>query len=89
MIDFGFSELAASDVLLANDLAELLASSSLQVGSERAVANAVAVVGGGGLATALPRLQLWALSGATHTGLKAHDGLLDDLRTRVAQAGGG
>ena len=36
MIDFGFSEVAASDLLLANDVAELVASSSVVVGAERA-----------------------------------------------------
>ena len=45
MIDFGFSEVAASDLLVANDVAELLASSSVQVGAERAVANAAAASG--------------------------------------------
>ena len=35
IIDFGFSELAASDHLLATDLAELLASSATKVGAER------------------------------------------------------
>ena len=34
LIDFGFSEMAASDLLLATDVAELLASSSLYVGRE-------------------------------------------------------
>ena len=34
LIDFGFRELVASDLLLATDVAELLASSSLSVGSE-------------------------------------------------------
>ena len=43
IIDFGFSELAASDHLLATDLAELLASSATKVGAERAVAAGVAV----------------------------------------------
>ena len=42
MIDFGFSELAASDLLLATDLAELVTSLSLKVGPERAVALAEA-----------------------------------------------
>ena len=42
LIDFGFSEVAASDLLLATDVAELLASSSLCVGPERAVAHAAA-----------------------------------------------
>jgi undecaprenyl-diphosphatase len=86
MIDFGFSELAASDLLLANDMAELLASSSLQVGPERAVGNAVAVAGGPAIAAALPRLQPWALSGATRSGLKQHAGLIEDLRSRVEAA---
>ena len=44
MIDFGFSEIAASDLLLANDVAELVASSSAVVGAERATAHAIASV---------------------------------------------
>ncbi len=83
MIDFGFSELAASDTLLATDLAELLAATSLQVGVDRAVGVAVAVVGPEPVATASDRLQPWALSGATRTALKARSGLLDQLRLRV------
>ena len=81
MIDFGFSELAASDLLLANDVAEFTASSSLKIGPERAVALAER-----GRRSARPsrpaldRLHLWALSGATRTGLKESNGLLDDLR---------
>ena len=58
IIDFGFSELAASDGLLATDLAELLASSATQVGAERAVAAGVAAVGPDAIVTALDRLQL-------------------------------
>ena len=83
MIDFGFSELAASDLLLANDVAEFTASSSLKVGPERAVAAAIAALGPAGLATALDRLKPWALSGATRTGLKENPALLDDLRARI------
>jgi undecaprenyl-diphosphatase len=86
LIDFGFSELAASDLLLANDVAELVASSSLPVGPERAVAHAVAAVDPATLAAALDRLHPWSLSGATRTGLKGRPGLLDDLRARVADA---
>ncbi len=84
MIDFGFSELAASDLLLANDIAEFTASSSLKIGPERAVALAEEGVGPEGVASALDRLHPWALSGATRTGLKESKGLLDDLRSRVA-----
>ena len=40
-IDFGFSELAASDLLLANDLAELTTSLASVVGATRSVDHAV------------------------------------------------
>lgn len=86
LIDFGFSELAASDLLLATDVAELLASSSVFVGPERAVAHGAASVDDATLSRALERLQLWALSGATRTALKARPDLLDDLRTRLTDA---
>ncbi|HTN79914.1 MAG TPA: hypothetical protein VMK16_09590 [Acidimicrobiales bacterium] len=85
MIDFGFSELAASDLLLANDVAEFTASSSLKIGAERAVALADAGVGPVAVASSLDRLHPWALSGATRTGLKESKGLLDDVRTRVSE----
>ena len=85
MIDFGFSELAASDLLLANDVAEFTASSSLKIGPERAVALANAGVGPAAVGSAIDRLHLWALSGATRTGLKESKGLLDDLRNRVRE----
>ncbi len=84
LIDFGFSEVAAADLLLANDVAELLASSSLSVGPERATARAVSMVAPGTLAQALDRLHPWALSGATRTSLKDQPGLLDALRNELA-----
>jgi glycosyltransferase 2 family protein len=84
LIDFGFSELAASNALLATDLAELVASSALHVGAERAVTGAAAAVGSDGLRGALDRLHAWALSGATRTALQERAGLLDDLRARIA-----
>jgi len=86
IIDFGFSELAASDLLLANDLAELLASSTTQVGADRAVAAGLGALPPETLATALDRLQLPMLSGATRTAMKASPGLLEDLRGRIAAA---
>ncbi|HET9610273.1 MAG TPA: hypothetical protein VFP06_11740 [Acidimicrobiales bacterium] len=86
IIDFGFSELAASDHLLATDLAELLASSSTRVGAERAVAAGVAVVGPDAIATGLDRLELARLSGATRTAMKADPTLLPDLRRCIASA---
>jgi hypothetical protein len=86
IIDFGFSELAASDLLLANDLAELLASLTLAIGPVRAVAAGCSAVGPPALATALDRLRPFAMSGATRTGMKQHPGLLDRLRDEVQTA---
>lgn len=83
LIDFGFSELAASDTLLATDVAELLASSCLVVGVERAVAHAATVIDAVGLAGAESRLRPWALSGATRAAHKARPGLLAELRRQV------
>ena len=86
MIDYGFSELAASDLLLATDVAELLASSTAQVGAARAVAAADATVGPDVLRTSLDRLHPWALGGATRTALARQPGMLDELRRQVEAA---
>lgn len=88
LIDFGFSEMAAPDLLLATDVAELVASSSIPVGAERAVAHAAATVDPALLRQAVDRLQPWALSGATRTAMKERPGLLDDVKARVAEAAG-
>ncbi len=88
MIDFGFSELAASDTLLATDVAELLSATSLHVGVDRAVGAAERTIGPDAVATATARLQPWALSGATRTALKERPGHLDALRARVAVSAG-
>ncbi|MEA2023514.1 MAG: lipopolysaccharide kinase InaA family protein [Actinomycetota bacterium] len=77
IIDFGFSELAASDLLLNNDVAELVTSSALLVGSERAVRCAVEVLGTDAVSAAAPRVQPEALSGATKTGLKERGDHID------------
>jgi undecaprenyl-diphosphatase len=88
LIDFGFSEMAAPDLLLATDVAELVASSSIPVGAERAVAHAAATVDPVLLRQAVDRLRPWALSGATRTAMKERPGLLDDVRARLAAAAG-
>jgi undecaprenyl-diphosphatase len=87
MIDFGFSELAASDLLLATDVAELLASLSLAVGPERAVAVARRAVGDDAVRSAVPRLRPLTLSGATRQGMKDTPGLLADLQALASRSG--
>jgi glycosyltransferase 2 family protein len=69
IIDFGFAELAADDALLARDRAELLASTSVVVGPDRAVAAAIEVLGTDSVRGALPWMQPLALSSATRTQL--------------------
>jgi hypothetical protein len=89
LIDFGFSEMAASDLLLATDVAELLASSSAYVGTERAVTHGASSVDVETLARAADRLRPWALSGATRSAMKANPGLLGELRTRLSEVTAG
>jgi undecaprenyl-diphosphatase len=86
LIDFGFSELAADDVLLDGDVAELLASTASVMGPERAVAAAVEVMGPDAVRGSVRRLRPALLSGATRTSLGARPGVLDRLAELAAQA---
>ncbi len=89
IIDFGFSELAASDLLLQNDIAEFVTSSALLVGSERAVQCAVDVLGPESVSAATRRMQRAALSGATKSALKERDDdLLEQIRAEIANSTG-
>ena len=75
MIDFGFGEVSASDELLEQDVAQLILSTAIDVGAQRAVAAAVEVLGPEAVAAAAPRMQAPALSGATQTALQEAQGL--------------
>jgi undecaprenyl-diphosphatase len=89
IIDFGFSELAASDLLLQNDIAEFVTSSALLVGTERAVQCAVDVLGPESVSAATRRMQRAALSGATKSALKDRDdNLLEQIRAETANSTG-
>lgn len=83
MIDFGFSEVSADQVLLDNDVAELVMSTSLVVGAMRAVDVAVRVVGIDALCRASRRMQPITLSGATRAALKEAHGLYDEVLEQV------
>ena len=86
MIDFGFSELAASDLLLANDVAELFTSSWLAVGPERAVARRERRGAAGRPAPVRrPPAAMGAQRRHPHRP-QGLPGLLDDLRARVQAA---
>jgi undecaprenyl-diphosphatase len=85
MIDFGFSELAVTDARLAQDVAELVVSSSTKVGAERAVAAAVRGLGADAVGECQRFLQPLALSGATRAAAKADKDLLPSVREQVQQ----
>jgi undecaprenyl-diphosphatase len=89
LIDFGFSELAASELLRATDLAELVTSLSLKVGPARAVEAAERVVGRAALDSALPRLAAGFLSGATRTGIGERPDVLPEVRARIGSGQAG
>lgn len=72
--------IAASDILLRIDIAELLVTLSMLVGHERAITSGRVMFGEAGLVRALPALQSVAFSTTTRSRLKAHRGLLGDLR---------
>ncbi|MDP9071461.1 MAG: flippase-like domain-containing protein [Actinomycetota bacterium] len=88
IVDFSFSEVAATPRQVGLDVAELLASLSALVGPERAVAAAVAVLGPRGVAPAVPLLQPLALSAASRRAVRAGDGLLGRTRAVAAAASG-
>ena len=85
MIDFGFSELAVTDERLAQDVAQLVTSTALKVGAERAVSAAVRALGTAGVSDAQLFLQPMALAGATRHNLKAQPELLQAVRDQIAE----
>jgi hypothetical protein len=87
--DLAGARLHADDEVLGTDLAELLVSCSLLVGTDRALAAARAAMGDEALYAALPYVQRAALRPACAT--TAHDAELDvvALRKQVVEATGG
>ncbi len=88
IVDFSFSELAATGRQMDLDVAELLASLATLAGEDRAVSSAAEVLGPQGVAPSVPLLQPLALSAATRRAIARHDGLLARTRSRAAAASG-
>ncbi len=87
IVDFSFSELAATQRQMDLDVAELLASLATLAGEDRAVA-AAKVLGARGVAPSVPLLQPLALSAATRRAIARQDGMLARTRSRAAAASG-
>lgn len=68
--DLRGGEIAAGDLILRMDIAQLLTTTGLRVGAERAVAGALAVLGPDAVADCLPLLQPIALSRPTRATLR-------------------
>ncbi|MFE2933336.1 YbhN family protein [Streptomyces sp. NPDC059278] len=68
--DLRGGEIAAGDLVLRMDVAQLLTTTGLRVGAERAVAGALAVLGPDAVADCLPLLQPIALSRSTRAALR-------------------
>ncbi|MCX4983306.1 lysylphosphatidylglycerol synthase transmembrane domain-containing protein [Streptomyces sp. NBC_00572] len=70
LTDLRGGEIAAGDLILRMDIAQLLTTLGLRVGAERAVASAVEVLGPDTVADCLPLLQPIALSRSTRATLR-------------------
>ncbi|GHE80610.1 membrane protein [Streptomyces spiralis] len=70
LTDLRGGEIAAGDLLLRMDVAQLLTTLGLRVGAERAVASAVGVLGPDAVADCLPMLQPIALTRSTRATLR-------------------
>ncbi|MFG2625725.1 lysylphosphatidylglycerol synthase domain-containing protein [Streptomyces sp. NPDC048473] len=68
--DLRGGEIAAGDLVLRMDVAQLLTTTGLRVGAERAVAGALKVLGPDAVADCLPLLQPIALSRSTRAALR-------------------
>ncbi|WP_431914324.1 lysylphosphatidylglycerol synthase transmembrane domain-containing protein [Nonomuraea jabiensis] len=83
LTDARSGEIAAGDLLLRLDIAQLLTYLALRVGPERSVRTAAAVMGPDTLAAAMPLLQRIALTRETRSALSKNKHLLAGLREHI------
>jgi len=79
----GTGDVAAADLSLRLDVAQLLTTLALLVGPARAVASAVSSLGSPAVVRALPLVQAIAMSTTTRSALRTHKGLLRAVREQV------
>ena len=84
IVDFSLASVSAPQQRLDRDVANLLVSSALLVGPERAIAAAEEGIGKDALVAALPLLSKPALSRATAPALRHEKKLLDQLQQDVS-----
>jgi len=81
----GTGDIAAADLSLRIDVAQLLTTLALIVGPERAVASGVSSLGTQAMVKALPVVQSVAMGTSTRVALRAHKGLLRQIRELVLE----
>jgi uncharacterized protein (TIRG00374 family) len=86
--DFGGARVAASDGAMMGDRAQVLVTTALVVGTDRAVAAATAVLGNDAFANILPFLQPAVLDHDTRRAVHDRDWDLDDLMQRSTEVTG-
>ncbi len=83
LIDLARGDLAASDLQTRLDEVQLLVTTTLLVGTERAARIAQEMVGESGISAAVPLLQPLVLSRETRAALRERPTLLSELRERL------
>jgi len=81
----GTGDIAAADLSLRLDVAQLLTTLALLVGPERAVASGVSSLGSPAIVKALPLVQAVAMDAPTRSALHAQKGLLRSVREQLLQ----
>jgi len=81
----GTGDIAAADLSLRIDVAQLLTTLALLVGPQRAVASGVSSLGSKAIVKALPLVQKVAMGTSTRSALRAHKGLLRRVRELVLE----
>jgi glycosyltransferase 2 family protein len=81
----GTGDVAAADLPLRLDVAQLLTALALLVGPARAVASGVSSLGSQAIVRALPLVQAIAMGTSTRSALRTHKGLLRGVREQVLE----
>ena len=81
----GTGDIAAADLSLRLDVAQLLTTLALLVGPERAVASGVSSLGSTTIVKALPLVQTVAMDAPTRSALRARKGLLRNVREKLLE----
>ena len=83
--DAGTGDVAAAQLSLRLDVAQLLTTLALLVGPQRAVATGVSTLGTQSIVKALPLVQAIAMDSSTRSALRAQKGLLRLVREQVLE----